>query len=258
MPDPNNDDLIEKLRRLVETIDVANALTEPLAHSIEELLRVSAAEINSDEASVLVRDGDDGNLRFLSAIGRVAEKLLDVTVPAGKGIAGFVMSSGQPMAVSDVAEERTFYAEVDRKTGYSTQMILATPLRHAGEVIGVLEYINRRGEPPFEPFTPTEMDKAAIFADAIASLVNAYESARIFRELGESIVGDNDEFDTESVRQWLKNLRSSSDHREMMELAVIVREIASRGRAERQMCREILESVLNYSDFKGDTSFLKY
>lgn len=258
MPEPNNDELIEKLRRLVESIDVANALTEPLAHSIEDLLRISAAEINSDEASVLVRDGDEGDLRFLSAIGKVAEKLLDVTVPAGKGIAGFVMSSGQPMAVSDVGEEQSFYAEVDKKTGYSTQMILATPLRHGGEVIGVLEYINRRGEPPFEPFTPTEMDKAAIFADAIASLVNAYESARIFRELGEKIVADGEEFDIDSVRQWLRGLRSSSDHREMMDLAVLVRELASRGQAERRMCREILESVLNYAETKSDTSFLNY
>jgi signal transduction protein with GAF and PtsI domain len=258
MPEPNNDELIEKLRRLVETVDVANAMTEPLSRSIEELLRISAAEINSEEASVLIRDGDEGDLRFLSAIGKVAEKLLDMTVPAGKGIAGFVISSGQPMAVADVGEEQNFYAEVDKKTGYSTQMILATPLRHAGEVIGVLEYINRRGEPPFEPFTPLEMDKAAIFADAIGSLVNAYETAKVFRELGEKIVRDGEDFDIDLVRQWLKGLRSSSDHREMMDLAVLVRELASRGDAERRMCREILESVLGYSDAKSDTSFLNY
>jgi len=258
MPEPNTAALIEKLRRLVETIDAANALTEPLSRSIEELLRISAAEINSDEASVLIRDGDEGNLRFLSAIGQVAEKLLNMTVPAGKGIAGFVLSSGQPMAVSDVGEEQSFYAEVDKKTGYSTQMILATPLRHGGEVIGVLEYINRRGEPPFEPFTPVEMDKAAIFADAIASLVNAYESAKIFRELGQKIVANRESVDIESLRQWLKGLRSSSDHREMMDLAVLVRELASRGDSERQMCRQILESVLHYSDAKSDTSFLNY
>ena len=115
MPEPENTDLIEKLRRFVETVDVANALTEPLSQTIENLLRVSAAEINSEEASVLIREDDDGDLRFLSAIGKVAEKLLDVTVPAGKGIAGFVMSSGQPLAVSDVGEEQSFYAEVDEK-----------------------------------------------------------------------------------------------------------------------------------------------
>ncbi|MDM7923842.1 MAG: hypothetical protein QUS14_16225, partial [Pyrinomonadaceae bacterium] len=99
----------EKLKRLIETVDVANMLTEPLTSSISKLLSVAAAEIDSEEASVLVRDGDQGDLRFLVAIGKVAEQLIDLKVPAGKGIAGFVMSSGQPMAVADVGEEQSFY-----------------------------------------------------------------------------------------------------------------------------------------------------
>ena len=166
------------------------------------------------------------------------------------------MSSGQPMAVSDVGEEASFYAEVDKETGFSTEMILATPLTHDGEMIGVLEYINRPGEPPHQPFTPEEMDKAARFADAIASLVNAYESAKLFRELGERIVGPEDKMNRDAVRSWLADLRSSAQHREMMDLAVLIREIASRGEAERVLCREILESVLHFSDGRSDTSFL--
>ncbi len=71
------------------------------------------------------------------------------------------------MAITEVGEEGSFYAEVDKQTGFSTQTILATPLRYNGEIIGVLEYINRKGEPPFEAFTPDEMDKAALFAGAL-------------------------------------------------------------------------------------------
>ncbi|MBC7901648.1 MAG: GAF domain-containing protein [Saprospiraceae bacterium] len=258
MPEANENDLSAKLQRLIETIDIANVLTEPLTLSITNLLTISASDINSDEASVLIRDGDQGSLRFLAAIGKVAEQLINMTVPAGKGIAGFVLSSGQPMAVSDVGEEETFYAEVDKTTGYSTQMILATPLRHNGEIIGVLEYINRRGEPPFEPFTPAEMDKAALFADAIASLVNAYESAKLFRELGEKVLSEDASLDVAEVRRWLAGLRDSAEHREMMDLAVLIREIVSRGDAERQLCREVLGAVLKYSDTGSDTSFLSF
>jgi signal transduction protein with GAF and PtsI domain len=258
MSDEAKSDFTDKLRRLVETVDVANALTEPLANSIENLLQISAREINSSDASVLIRDGDEGDLRFLSAIGEVADQLRNMKIPAGKGIAGFVLSSGQPMAVSDVGEEESFYAEVDKETGYSTQMILATPLRHNGEIIGVLEYINRRGQPPFEAFTPDEMDKAAIFADALASLVNAYEAAKMFRDLGNRIISGTEEMDVPAVREWLAGLRSSTEHREMMDLAVLVREIASRGEAERHMCREVLEAVMRYSDSHAETQFLKY
>lgn len=252
----NQENLPKKLQALVETVDIANLLTDPLTLSIESFLRISAAEMDSEEASVLIRDGDAGDLRFLSAIGEVADQLINLKVPAGKGIAGFVMSSGQPMAVADAGEEQTFYAEVDKKTGYSTQLILATPLRHNGEVIGVLEYINRRGKPPYQPFTPAEMDKAALCADAIASLVNAYESAKLLHDLGKKIVNENQEMDFSEVREWLHNLRDAAEHKEMLDLAILLREISNRGDAERQMCRELLESVLRYSDGKNETSFL--
>lgn len=256
---PGNDgEMSEKIRRLIETVDVANVLTDPLTRSIEDLLRVTAADIDSDEASVLVRDGDEGDLRFLAAIGKVAEQLVDIKVPAGKGIAGFVLSSGQPMAVSDVEEDSAFYAEVDKATGYSTEMILATPLLHDGETLGVLEYINRKGDPPYKPFTPEEMDRAGRFADAIASLVHAYESAKLFRDLGDKLVEDSngDKFDIDEIREWLSEFRGGAEHREMMDLAVMVREIAGRGEAERQMCREMLEAVLRYTDSQTEGSFL--
>jgi signal transduction protein with GAF and PtsI domain len=253
---PEDEDLSRKLRQLVETVDIANLLTEPLTESIRGLLSVSAAEIGAREASVLIRDGVEGDLRFLVATGEVASKLIDLKIPAGKGIAGFVMSSGQPMAVSDVGAEETFYAEVDKETGYSTEMILATPLRHNGEMIGVLEYINRPGEPPHEPFTPDEMDKAALFADAIGSLVSAYESAKLFRDLGQQVIGTEGVMDVTLVREWLRELRSSAEHREMMDLAVLIREVASRGDAERALCRDVLESVLRFAEGRGHTSFL--
>ena len=65
-----------------------------------------------------------------------------------------------------------------------------------------------------------------------------------------------EEMNVDDVRAWLGDLRSSSEHREMMDLAVLIREIASRGDAERNLCREVLESILRYSEGRGDTSFL--
>jgi signal transduction protein with GAF and PtsI domain len=251
MIDQNNQ---EKLRKVFETIDAANALAQPLTRSIENMLRLSAASLHSADASVLVRDGDDGGLRFLSATGQVADRLQNVRIPAGKGIAGFVFSSGQPMAVADVGREQSFYAEVDKQTGYNTQTILATPLRYNDEVIGVLEYVNRASGAPSDAFTPAEMDQAALYADAVASLVYAYESAKGVREMGSHLAGETSEVST--VREWLKQLRDTDEHREMLELAVLIREVASRGPSERKMCREILDAVLTYTAAKSDTSFL--
>lgn len=255
MPESGNN-LEEKLRSVLQTVDLANALTEPMTRSIENLLTISAAEMNSEEASVIIRDGADGDLRFLSAIGKVADQLKNVKIPAGKGIAGFVFSSGQPMAITDVGEENVFYAEVDKQTGYSTQTVLATPLRFNGEVIGVLEYVNRVGEPPYEPFTPGEMDKASLYADAIAALVNTYEFTKLLRSLSDKLLEGGDKSAFPAVREWLRNVRDSGEHREMIELAVLIREISNRGDAERNMCREVLEAVLRFSENQSETSFL--
>ena len=258
MPEPDTGQLAGKLQRLIETIDIANVLTEPLTRSIEDILRATAADIGSSEASVLIREGNEGDLRFLCAIGQVAEQLINMTVPAGKGVAGFVLSSGQPIAVSNVEEDSAFYKEVDKATGFSTEMILATPLRHDGEVIGVLEYINRAGDPPHHPFTPEEMDRAARFSDAIASLVRAYESARLFRDLGQKIIGEGSEFQVEEVRDWLAGFRGGTEHREMLDLAVMVREIAGRGEAERRLCRDVLDALVRYTNQTNEASFLSY
>ena len=258
MPNQEKDDFSGKLRRLIETIDISNMLTSPIIDSIRNLLEVSASAVGSGEASVLVRDGSDGDLRFLIAIGEVAEQLSEVRVPAGKGIAGFVLSSGQPMAVADAVGEEAFYAEIDKATGYTTQTILATPLRYDGDVIGVLEYVNRRGGPPFEPFTPDEMDRAAIYADSIASLVNAYNAAKLFRQFSDKVINTDGSDDMGEIRQWLTGIRESGDHHERMELAVMLREIAERGEAERRLCRELLDSILRYSDEKNEGSFLTF
>jgi signal transduction protein with GAF and PtsI domain len=258
MPDNPNSDFSDRLRRLIETVDLANMLTSPIIDSIRNLLETSATVIGSGEASVLVRDGTEGDLKFLTAIGEVADQLLEMKIPAGKGIAGFVLSSGQPMAVADAVGETTFYAEVDKRTGYSTQTILATPLRYDGDVIGVLEYVNRRGEPPFEAFTPDEMDKAAVYADAIASLINAYNAAKLFRDFSDKVITSDREPMMAEIREWLSGIRASGDHHKRMELAVMLREIAERGEAERQLCRELLDAILRFSNSRNESSYLSF
>lgn len=258
MAESENANTAEKLRAILETGDAANAMTHPLTESIEHLLRITANSLNSEEASIIIRDGDEGDLKFLSAVGQVADKLIGIKIPAGKGIAGFVFSSGQPMVVGDVGQEESFYAEIDKKTGYETQTILATPLRYKDEIIGVLEYVNRIGEPPYAPFSPDEMDKAAIYAEAFASLINAYEASQIIYEFGEKMFSGGDKIERLMLGEWLRSIRSTTEHKEMIELAILVREISVRGEDERKFCREILETFLRYSESGKESSFLSF
>jgi transcriptional regulator with GAF, ATPase, and Fis domain len=253
-------ELERKIRATIETVDLSNALTQPLKNSIRELLKLSAAALHSEEASVIVRDGDE--LRFMVVIGKVADRLTGLKIPAEKGIAGFVFSSGQPMAVTDAAQEASFYKAIDEQTGYTTQTLLATPLRFGGEVIGVLEYVNRIGEPPYAAFTSEEMDKAALYAEAIGSLVDAYESTSLTEIIGSQMIAaavtPEQKADLAEVREWVRQLRTSAEHQDMIEMAVMLRDIAGRGPAERELCREILEAFIRHSEAKSTTEFLAY
>jgi GAF domain-containing protein len=240
-----------QLRAAVKAVDVAEILTDPLTRSIENLLRLAARSIGTDEASVLVRDGDEGGLKFMVALGSVADKLMNVKIPPGEGIAGFVFASGTPMVVEDVAQAEGFYDKVDALTNYSTQTILATPLRVNEETVGVLEFINRIGEPPYRPYTPEEMDQAAHFADAIATLVDAHETAGLIETLFEHAASGgqaNGDVSGSALRQWLSGVRSAPEHRDLLQLAVSLRDVASRGEAERELCRDMLEALARFTE----------
>lgn len=248
---------------VINSIDVSDSLTTPLAAAIEKLLLLAANAVGSDEASVLVRDGNEGGLRFLTAISDVTdvkETLLKIRIPPGKGIAGLVFSSGQPMAVSDVSNEGSFWSEADEKTGFKTVTLLATPLRTGTEMVGVLEFINRKGDPPYPPFTPEEMDHAAYFADAIARLIDAHEIAElvesIFDRSMKSVIHGVEEGSSETsdeLREWVNTLVVAPEHRDMGMLWVSLREIWGRGDAERELCRDILETLAKHSQKRGSS-----
>ena len=252
--DDNSNASATQLSEAVNAIDVSNTLTLPLKRAIDVVLQIAAKAVGSDEASVLVRDGNEGGLKFLTAISDVKEELLKLRIPPGKGIAGLVFSSGQPMAVSDVSSEGSFWSEADKKTGFKTITLLATPLRTGNEAVGVLEFINRPGDPPYPPFTPEEMDQAAYFADAIARIIDAHEIAELvesfFARSLKTIVAESEgrQESASDLREWANSVSSGAEHRDMLLLWISVRQILSSSDSDRELCRDLLEVLARFTE----------
>src|SRR5256714_9630776 len=243
-----------KIRSALDSINLSNSLSAPIRQAIDDLLKVAQETVGSVDASVLVRDGRDGGLRFLVAVSEMEEKLLKIRIPPGKGIAGLVFSSGQPMAVNDVSAEGSFWSGADEAVGFKTVTLLATPLRCGNETIGVLEFVNRPGEPPYPPFTPEEMDDAARFADTIARLVDSYELALLVEALfTHSLKTRGEAADGNELTQWLKTVDAAPEHRDLLLLGVGLRDIISRGEAEREMCREILDTLARFTEKRSSS-----
>jgi hypothetical protein len=246
--------LAAQLSEAVSAIDVSNSLTVPLKRAIEEILQLAAKTVGSAEASVMVRDGNEGGLKFLTAVSNFKEELLKLHIPPGKGIAGLVFSSGQPMAVSDVSSEGSFWSEADKKTGFKTITLLATPLRTSTEVVGVLNFVNRPGAPPYPPFTPEQMDQAAYFADAIARIIDVHEIAELIESLFarslKTLVAQTEgrEDSSSELREWANSLGAAPEHRDMLLLWISLRQIFSRGDAERELCRDLLSVLAEFTE----------
>lgn len=246
----------EQLSDVAGAIDVSNSLTVSLRRAIDDLLQTANRAVNSAVASVLVRDGDTGGLRFLTATSNVTEELLALRLPPGAGIAGLVFSTHQPMAVADVEQEGSFWSEADRRTGFKTVTLLATPLSGENELMGVLEFVNRPGEPPYPPFTPAEMDRGARFAEPIARLVEAFEIAQLVESLfnfsiRSSLTNKTPAQREDAEREWLASHPAVGAHRDLLTIWLSLRDIINAGDAERKLCRELLETVERFAQSRS-------
>ncbi|MBN3873525.1 adenylate/guanylate cyclase domain-containing protein [Nostoc sp. JL33] len=71
--------------------------------------------------------------------------LIEIRIPANRGIAGYVASTGEALNISDAYKDPRFDPTTDRKTGYRTRNILCLPVfNSANELIGVTQLINKQ------------------------------------------------------------------------------------------------------------------
>ncbi|MEO6861537.1 MAG: GAF domain-containing protein [Microcoleus sp.] len=70
--------------------------------------------------------------------------MVDLRIPANKGIAGYVASTGKPLNITDAYDDPRFDPTTDKQTGYRTRTVLCMPVHNAkGELIGVTQLINK-------------------------------------------------------------------------------------------------------------------
>lgn len=150
-------DGMEALRRslqvykgLVEVSAAINSITD-YGELLREILDVARRVFLAEAASLFLMDSESGNLELSIATrgesGYVEPKL---TVPRGKGIAGWVLEHGKPLVIPDAYQDERFFKEADRLTGFTTRSILCAPLKRDAQMIGVLQILNPREKPSFD------------------------------------------------------------------------------------------------------------
>lgn len=126
----------------------------------------AASVLQAEGASVLLFDPDRKQLVFQTAVGPGADMLVGERFDAELGIAGQTIKTQRAVRIDDVRQNRHFFPGIDARTHLRTRGLMAAPLIHQGQVLGVVEVLNPHDR---DAFTKHDLELLRIFANLVAA-----------------------------------------------------------------------------------------
>ena len=103
----HEDTLAENLRGLLELTATAGIVAAPASDrtALRAIVQAAASVLDAQAAALLLVDEERDELRFEVALGGSSDKVENQSLPLGEGLAGYVASTGQALAVSNVEHD---------------------------------------------------------------------------------------------------------------------------------------------------------
>jgi GAF domain-containing protein len=172
-------DALEFLRSVAARAEAARRLeaggTQALLRSIVD---ATVSLFQAEAASIALYDAPTDRLVFRIASGEQGQGVVGVSIPTSQGIAGYVYSTAQSLAISDVRQDPRFGRDVAESTGYVPRSLIAVPLVDDHGTIGVLEVLDKRDS---ATFSLQDVELAGVFARQAAIAISA---SRVERDVG--------------------------------------------------------------------------
>ncbi len=168
---------IETARRL--ELGASDALLRSIVEATVTLFQANAA-------SIALFDPPTGRLVFRVAAGEQGQGVIGLSIPPDQGLAGYVFSTGQALALSDVANDSRFGRATAEKTAYIPSSIVAVPLVDEAGTIGVLEVLDKRDS---AAFSLRDVELASVFARQAAVAISASRVERDTAALLTEVLG---------------------------------------------------------------------
>lgn len=140
---------------------------------LDEILEIAADAIPCEASSLLLVDAEGEFLTFVAARGPVAAKIKGVKIAAARGIAGACAVDRRTIAVSDVTRDGRYAEEVSRRFGFETRSLLAVPILHKGDILGVIEIVNKKDGDTFPRHEVELMERVSRSAGTLIKLCGA-------------------------------------------------------------------------------------
>ncbi len=151
------------------------------------IVNVARSIFHAKAASVFLYDEAADELVFEAVSGEGEQSLVGTRIPSGTGVAGWVLTTRQPLVINDTAKDSRFSREAAQRTGFVPQSLMCAPLLHADDALGVINVLDR----PLRPgFALEEIDLLGQFANQAALALLQLQRARRVRRV---LAGEPDE-----------------------------------------------------------------
>jgi GAF domain-containing protein len=196
-------------------------------------------------ASIALVDFESQMLEFKVSYGEGNEAVVGLRMPLDAGIAGYVVMTGQPIAIANVGEDPRFDKETAERTGYVPKSILATPLEWQEQVIGVMSVLDKIEAPRFDL---RDMEMLGLFArQASIAIAQSQQYDQIAHMMLQGISTWAEEGAPEDLKPILeKLLEEDTEIEELGELAATLQGLLQSGAQERKMALEVLTAIRSY------------
>ena len=247
----NEEKLSEQLQRLLTSIEASGRAVLPRSNDVllKSIVDAAARIFGAAAASILLVNEEEEALEFKVSTGEADHDLVGTRFPYDRGIAGYVFMTGQPIATSNVREDRRFNQDFAKSTGYVPNSILATPLILTDDrIIGVMEVLDKIDATSFNMH---DMELMGMFAQQAAM---AIDMSQQIDSIEQALIHGLKRLAREDKTQDSSDLNSTLDHAlsgenrhsDLLELADLFNDISALGEAERKACIQILTTFAEY------------
>lgn len=243
-------DALEFLRSVAARAEAARRLeaggTQALLRSIVD---ATVSLFQAEAASIALYDAPTDRLVFRIASGEQGQGVVGVSIPTSQGIAGYVYSTAQSLAISDVRQDPRFGRDVAESTGYVPRSLIAVPLVDDHGTIGVLEVLDKRDS---ATFSLQDVELAGVFARQAAIAISA---SRVERDVGTllataaaTLLGSEPSGDVEELVARATAGLDGADESRLWELADLIARVRRVDPAELELVVELLAVLARHAE----------
>ena len=239
-----------QLQRLLAAIEASGRAVTPKPKDalLQSIVEAAGRIFGAAAASILLVNEQERVLEFRVATGGSNQDLVGRKFPLDKGIAGYVVMTGQPIAISNVRQDARFNQDFAKSTGYVPNSILATPLLSGEHVIGVMEVLDKIDA---ASFGMQDMQTLGLFANQAALAIEQSQQMEQIRHvlvLGLKRLASSDPSQplTDLMAVLQKDLKDKQAVSDLLVLADAFNEISALGEPERKACLQILKTFAEY------------